>query len=177
MRELSLHVLDIVENSINAGADRVVVRIGMDSEKDRLTIAIEDNGKGMGESVKKKVLDPFITTKPEKKIGLGLSMLSEAARRAGGEMHVESNPGSGTVVEATFGLSHVDRQPMGDMAETMVMLIVGNPDVEFRVEAVRNSTGFFWDTDSLREKFGDASRTDPDVIDSMREALHFLKQE
>jgi DNA mismatch repair ATPase MutL len=171
--ELSMHILDIVENSVNAGATQVTVSIEENQELDRLNIKITDNGKGMDDAMVEKALDPFITTKEGKKVGLGLSMLSEAARKAGGEMTIDSQPGKRTSVRATFGLTHLDRQPLGDMTETMITLIIGNPNVEFRYSHKTDTSALNWSTARIREVFGDIFRSHPDVIDFIREELIF----
>ena len=173
MLELSMHIMDIVENSVNAGATEVTVCIEENQKLDRLNIEITDNGKGMDDAMVEKALDPFVTTKEGKKVGLGLSMLSEAARKAGGEMTMDSLPGKGTIVRATFGLTHLDRQPLGDMTETMITLIIGNPDVEFRYSHKTDTSALTWSTERIREVFGDVFRSHPDVIDFIREALIF----
>lgn len=132
MEELALHILDIAENSIRAGAQHIEIRIEEDPKKDRLTIVIRDDGEGMDADSRRRILDPFFTTKKAKRVGLGLPMLAEAARRAGGKITIRSETGRGTEVKATFQASHIDRQPLGDVAETMKTLIVGNPEVAFR---------------------------------------------
>jgi len=131
MEELALHILDVAENSIRAGTRNIEIHIEEDLKKDRLTITIRDDGTGMDEQMQQRVLDPFFTTKEARRVGLGLPLLAAAARRAGGEIQIKSGPGRGTEIVATFQHSHVDRQPLGDLSETMQMLIVGNPDVDF----------------------------------------------
>ena len=132
MEDLSLHILDIVENSIRAGAKEVEIRIEENVAKDCLEIEISDDGTGMDQATIEKALDPFFTTKTVRKVGLGLSLFREAARAAGGDMTVQSKPGKGTSVRATFQHSHVDRQPLGDLVKTLEILIIANPDVRFR---------------------------------------------
>lgn len=132
MEDLSLHILDIVENSIRAGAKEVEIRIEENVAKDCLEIEISDDGAGMDKTTIEKALDPFFTTKTVRKVGLGLSLFREAARAAGGDMTVQSEPGKGTRVKATFRHSHIDRQPLGDLAKTLETLIVANPEVRFR---------------------------------------------
>ncbi|UCH63598.1 MAG: sensor histidine kinase [Fidelibacterota bacterium] len=129
---MSLHILDIVENSIRAGAKEVHIRINEDAAADRLEIEIGDDGAGMDRATLEKALDPFYTTKSVRKVGLGLSMFREAARAAGGDLVIQSQTGKGTWVKATFQHSHIDRQPMGDLAKTLEVLTITNPDVRFR---------------------------------------------
>lgn len=132
MEDLSLHVLDIVENSIRAGAKKIEIRIHEDLKADCLEIEIRDDGAGMDVSTMEKALDPFFTTKSVRKVGLGLSLFREAARAAGGDMVIQSEPGRGTNVKATFRYSHIDRKPLGDMSKTLATLVIANPEVRFR---------------------------------------------
>jgi hypothetical protein len=109
VKDLSLHILDIAENSIEAGALRVHIEVEEDVEGDRLVIEIGDDGRGMDAEMVRRAADPFITTRRERSVGFGLPLLSEAARRSG----------------------HIDRQPLGDMAKTLMALIAGHPEIEF----------------------------------------------
>ncbi|MCX8036620.1 MAG: ATP-binding protein [Candidatus Sumerlaeia bacterium] len=133
MEELALHILDIAENSIRAGAQTVEIEIVEDVQQDRLHITIRDNGKGMDKRTLRHALDPFFTTKVGKRVGLGLPLLAAAARQAGGDIAVRSKRGAGTEVEAVFQYSHADRQPLGNLGATLETLIIGNPDVDFRL--------------------------------------------
>jgi len=128
--DISLHLLDLMQNSARAQATRIDVRVSEDKEKDTLTISIEDDGKGMDEDEKRLALDPFYTTRKGKKVGLGLPFVVQAARMSGGDVKIESAPVSGTKVEITFSLSHIDRQPLGDIPATLVAFMAGNPEIE-----------------------------------------------
>ena len=134
MEDFSLHVLDVVENALSAGADRIEVRIVVQRKEDFLRIEIEDNGRGMDEQMVSQALDPFYTTKSGKRVGLGLPLLAQAADEAGGDMDVEAELGKGTVVRATCRLSHPDLKPIGDMLQTMAILTCVHPDVQFVFE-------------------------------------------
>ena len=131
MENLSLHILDIVENSIRAGAKQILIEIIEDKGKDLLTVRINDDGKGMDECILKNVLDPFFTTKERKRTGLGLSLLSQASEQAEGKLTINSKKGEGTKVTATFKLSHPDIKPTGDMIETIAVLITSHPEIRF----------------------------------------------
>ena len=135
MEDLSLHILDIVENSTKAGATLVEISIKEEIEKDLLQIVVRDNGDGMDQEMVKKALDPFVTTRTTRRVGLGLSMMLQAAKEANGNLSVKSEPGLGTEIKATFQASHIDRKPMGDMGSSMITLIAGNPDVDFIYES------------------------------------------
>ncbi len=134
MEDLSLHVLDIAENAVRAGAKRIAIMIVEDKKKDLLTLEIKDDGRGMDEEMQKKALDPFFTTRTTRRIGLGLPLLAQSARESGGAMELTSRLGEGTKIKAAFRYSHPDRKPLGDMAQTMLTLIAGNPGVDFIYE-------------------------------------------
>lgn len=134
MPDLSMHILDIVENATRAGAKNVSLDIVEDREANVMTIAIIDDGRGMTEGELKRALDPFYTTKKERsKVGLGLPMLTETAEQAGGSLAVTSAPGKGTEVRARMVLDHVDRPPLGDINETLKIVIATNPGVIFDI--------------------------------------------
>lgn len=139
MEDLSLHILDIVENSLKASADRVAIHIVEDTAADLLSLEIADNGAGMDEEARKRALDPFYTTRTTRTIGLGLPLLAQAAREAGGSFEVASAPGRGTTVHATFRLSHPDLKPMGDIAATVATILAGRPGLDLRFEYRRDA--------------------------------------
>jgi len=150
VEDLSLHILDIVENSIRAKATRIEIKVIEDTRKDLLTIEIIDNGQGIDEATAKKVLDPFFTTKATRKVGLGLPLLSQSARESGGDMEIASEVGRGTRVKATFGYSHIDRKPLGNMATTLKTLVAGNPEVDFIYEHKNDELEYRLDTREVR---------------------------
>jgi hypothetical protein len=125
---LSLHILDMIENSIRAGASEVNVAISEDVPADTLTITIEDNGPGL-DVPEQVILDPFYTTKKGKRVGLGLSLFREAAVQAGGDLKLRRSALGGLGVEVTMGLTHVDRPPLGDVAGMVSAVVCTNPDL------------------------------------------------
>ncbi len=138
MQDLSLHILDVVENSIAASASRIVIRIAEDTRKDRLFLEIKDNGQGMDAEAQERALDPFYTTRTTRRVGLGLPLLAQAAREAGGSLRIDSGPGRGTTVQAEFQLSHPDLKPLGDIAETLRTILGGRPELELHFEYRRD---------------------------------------
>ncbi|SHM63317.1 Histidine kinase-, DNA gyrase B-, and HSP90-like ATPase [Caldanaerovirga acetigignens] len=173
MKELSLHVLDIVENSLRAGATDVNIKIVEDSKKDVLSIEIKDNGRGMDEETVKKAIDPFFTTKTERKVGLGLPLLAQASRATGGDLAIESIPNVGTTVRVWFQKSHIDLQPLGDMARTISALVALHPEVDFHYTHVRDGRIFCFSTKELKEKLQEVPINNPLVIDWI---LRFLRE-
>jgi len=164
MLELSLHLLDIVQNSISAGARLIRIEVAEDTKRDSMVLCIEDNGRGMSREVVAKVMDPFFTSRTTRKVGLGLSLLREAAIQSDGEMDVVSEEGKGTRVTAHFTHSHIDRMPLGDMAKTMSVLIAGNPSTDFLYHHTVNGVPFTLDTRVLREHLEGVPLNDLHVI-------------
>ena len=155
MEDLSLHILDIVENSIRALARRVKIRIEENIEKDCLTVEIEDNGQGMDEETVKKALDPFFTTKATRRVGLGLPLLDQTARETGGKLEISSEVGKKTRIRATFQYSHPDCKPLGDIKETLLVLAAGYPEVDFVYEYKRGEIIYRWDSKRIKDKKND----------------------
>jgi len=131
MQDISLHILDIAENSIRAGATKIIVDIFENPGEDLLGVCITDNGPGMDEETIRKATDPFYTSKPGKRVGLGISLLAQAAREGGGKLEIESEPGGGVKLFARFGYNHPDRKPLGDIQGTMKILSITHPEIEF----------------------------------------------
>jgi DNA primase large subunit len=171
MLELALHVLDIAENSSRAEANLIEVTIVEDLEKDIFSLEIRDNGHGMDEQTMDKALDPFYTTKKVRRIGLGLPMLKQAANTAQGRFALTSEIGRGTVVYAGFKHSHIDRQPLGDIAGVITMLILGNPDIDIVYTHQKNSSTYVLDTRDLREGLGDVPLNNMEVLNLIRDNI------
>ncbi len=137
MEDISLHILDIAENSIRAKAKNINIMIIEDKKNDLLTLTIEDDGDGMDDKTKEYALNPFFTTKKGNKVGLGLAFLSHSAEEAGGAMKIESEPGKGTKITATFKLGHIDRKPYGNLNETIKCLKVTHPEINITFDHVK----------------------------------------
>jgi len=146
MEDLSLHILDIAENAIRAGAKKIMIELLEDQSNDRFTLSIEDDGKGMDKEAVNMAMDPFFTTKGGKGVGLGLALLSQAARQAGGELKIDSEEGIGTKVTAAFQLSHPDMKPIGDVFETMAALVAGNPLTQFVLDYKKGDYSYRFDS-------------------------------
>lgn len=131
MRELSLHILDIATNSIEADATHVIIVVEELQSENLLRIRIRDNGKGMTKEMQKKVLDPFVTTRKTRSVGMGLSLFKQAALQCNGDFKLTSKPGKGTTVLAEFRLDSLNRAPLGDINATIINLVMGTPDVHF----------------------------------------------
>ena len=146
MEDLSLHILDIAENAIRAAAKTIKIEIVEDESRDQLTICIEDDGRGMDKETVSRALNPFFTTKSGKKTGLGLALLSQAAEQTGGSLRIDSKRGRGTRITAIFRPSHPDMKPMGDVLQTMAILITGGPSTRFIYDYQKGDQSLYFDS-------------------------------
>ena len=171
MQDFSLHILDLVENSINAKAKRIEIKIDEDEGNDLLTIEISDDGAGMSEEMVSKVLDPFVTTRTTRKVGLGLSLFSQAAQECDGNATIRSELGKGTQLKGTFQLSHIDLKPWGSMVETILTLVVGNPEIDFFYQHRKGDFEYTLDSAEIKKELEGISLSNPDVVSLLRKDL------
>ena len=171
MEELSLHILDIAENSITAGAKNIEIKITENKETDLLKIKIIDDGIAMSDEEINRPTDPFFTSRTTRRVGLGLPLLKQAAQSANGNIEVSSEFGKGTYMCATFQLSHIDRQPLGNMADTIVALIVANPSINIVYKYERDEHRFIFDTKEIKEKIKGISINSTSVISFVRQYI------
>ena len=163
MTELSLHILDIAENSTRAGASLVQITVNVSLAADQITITIADDGCGMNKEQLQQVTDPFFTTRTTRKVGLGVPFFKQAAECTGGTFSITSAVGTGTTVTASFGYSHIDRIPLGDLNSTLHTLIIMHPDCDFLYTYRVNETSFVLDTRIFRELLEGIPFNTPDV--------------
>ena len=171
MEDLSLHILDIAENSIAAEADNIEIIITEEKDKDLLSVEVIDNGVGMDEETLEKALDPFYTSKTVRRFGFGLSLLSEAAKAANGHLSVKSKKGKGTRIKADFQHSHIDRQPLGDIGQTLITLIIGNPGIEFIFVYKKDDHKYSLDTRKIKMELEETPINSPAGIRMIKEKL------
>ena len=134
MQDLSLHILDIIENATAASATWIKISLAEDTQKDLFLLEVRDNGKGMGAEARAQALDPFYTTRTTRRVGLGLPLLAQAAQQCEGTLTIESEPGRGTTIKAVFKSNHPDLKPLGDIAETLRTVRAGQPDLDLQFE-------------------------------------------
>ena len=171
MTELSLNVLDVVQNSIRANANLIEIRVEINNAQDRLTISISDNGCGMTEEQLKKVEDPFYTTRTTRSVGLGIPFFKHAAEITGGKFAITSKPGKGTAITAEFVLSHIDRMPLGDMTSTIHALVTLNTEIDFIYVYQVDEKSFTLDTRELREILGYMPFNLPEISSYIKDYL------
>ncbi|HPT01458.1 MAG TPA: ATP-binding protein [Bacteroidales bacterium] len=169
MKDLSLHILDIMQNSLVAGAKEIGVEITENKDADTYSISVKDDGKGMSPEMARQVTDPFFTTRTTRKVGLGIPLLKENAERTGGSFDIISAEGVGTTINACFKLRHVDRQPLGDIAGVIVLTAASYPAVRFRYTHTTRFGTYTFDTKEVAEILGETPINDAQII-------HFLKE-
>lgn len=171
MRELALHILDIAENSISAGANKIKISIIENHRDDLLEIEIKDNGKGMDADTLANITDPFITSRTTRKVGLGIPFFKAAAETCDGTFNIHSKQGLGTKVQAVFKHSHIDRMPLGDISGTLQTLIIGTPEVNWVFEYNVDEDSFVFDDEPIKETLDGVPLSEPAVMKFVREMI------
>ncbi len=177
MREIALHLLDIAENSVAANAKNIALAVCEDLRGDRLTASVSDDGKGMSAEMAAKVVDPFVTSRTTRKVGLGIPLFKAAAEACNGSLTIESEIGQGTRLDVDFQHSHIDRMPLGDLACTLLTLFVAYPQIHwlFEYEAIpangKPAEKFLFDTQPIMVELGDIPLTEPAVLAFISEYL------
>lgn len=172
MRDLSLHLMDIIQNSIKAEASSINIKVIVNSNKDELIIEIIDNGVGMDETLLSQVRNPFATTRTTRKVGLGIPLLEASATRSGGELAIESQKFKGTSVKASFKISHIDRLPLGDISETIMSVIASNTEIEIILQLSNMKETFNFSVSEIKEKLGEVPINNSDVLVWIREYIN-----
>jgi hypothetical protein len=171
MDEIASHIMDIVANSLTAGAHNISVHIKKDIEGSLFILDIKDDGVGMDGEMAKKVQDPFFSTKTGRKVGLGIPLLKGTAETTGGTFSLTSEPGSGTRIRVTFNANHPDLPPLGNLKDTILVLAVGNPEVNFLFTYKDSIREFVLDTAEVKELLGGVPINHPEVISFLSKYL------
>lgn len=165
MREISLHILDIVQNSIAAGASLVTVTITESTAENLFKVVIGDNGRGMDKELVERVIDPFTTSRSTRKVGLGIPLFKLAAENTGGSFRISSEVGVGTTVYADFVLDSIDRQPLGDISGTMLGLFTSYESIDFLYRHEAGGKVFEADTRELKKVLDGISFKEPAIFE------------
>jgi hypothetical protein len=177
VREIALHLLDIAENSVSAQAKNIILTVCEDLVYDRLTASVRDDGRGMDAAMAAQVTDPFVTSRTTRKVGLGIPLLKAAAEACNGYLTVSSALGEGTTLEVEFQHSHIDRMPLGDLAGTLLTLVVAYPGIRWilRYQVLcspqTSAEEFIFDTHPIQEAIGDLPLCEPEVLAFIRSTL------
>ena len=171
MKDLSLHILDIAQNSISAKTSLTQITIDEDKFNNRYVLTIEDNGCGMSPEVLEKVTDPYTTSRKTRKVGLGLPLLKLNAELANGHLDISSELNVGTKVTAAFEFDHIDRVPIGDIAGVVVMLASMNPTLEFIYKHITPRGEYIFDTQEIKVVLDDLSIQDLNIQKYLKEMI------
>jgi len=162
--------MDIIRNSIAAQAGKISIVISADVNADELVIEVADNGTGMDEEQLGQVVSPFTTSRTTRKVGLGIPLFEASARRAQGYLTIESARGAGTDLKAHFKISHIDRPPLGDVAETIRNIVMSEPQVDIELVLKKEKTGCVrFDTQEVRQQLGEVPINRYEVLDWIRD--------
>ncbi len=171
MNDLSMHVLDIVQNSISAGAKLIQILVNENISDDLLEITIIDNGKGMSKEQVERLPDPFFTSRTTRKVGMGIPLLKQTALQSGGSIEIDSEVGVGTRVYTSFKHSNIDRPPLGDIANAVMLLVSSNVDIDFLYEYSFNNQVYDFDTKEIREELDGLPLNSPSIIRYLEEMI------
>lgn len=171
MKTIALHIMDVLQNSIKVKSTLIELDILENKSADELVVVFKDNGCGMSEEMIKKVTNPFFTTRTERRVGLGLPLLKQNAEMTGGCLKIESEVGVGTVVTSVFGLSHIDRPPMGDIAGVVALTVAANPEIEFIFSYKVDDKSYLFDTRDVKVALDGLPINNPQVIQFMKEMI------
>lgn len=171
MQELSMNVLDIVQNSISAKAKLISICVNVQMNKNLMCISIDDNGIGMDEEKLSQVVNPFYTTRTTRSVGLGVPFFKMSATMTGGDFEIKSTANVGTFIKATYVLDHIDLMPLGDMTSTMITLISLNPRIDFLYRYIYNKKEFILDTREIKNELEDIEINRPEVISFIKEFI------
>jgi hypothetical protein len=171
LRELALHLLDIAHNSVSAHARNITIAVEENTVTDRLTLSVGDDGIGMDAVTVQRVTDPFVTSRKTRNVGLGIPLLKAAAEMCGGSLVIHSIPGVGTRIDVDFERSNIDRMPLGSLAETILSLVVGCPDVHWIFRYKADEQIFEFDDAPIKQELVDIPLSEPEVLSYLRELL------
>ena len=171
MREIALHLLDVAENSVAAGAKQIEILIDEDLRHDRLSIVVQDDGQGMDEEILIHVCDPFVTSRTTRRVGFGIPLFKAAAEACNGHLKITSAVGQGTRLKAEFQRSHIDRMPLGDLAGTILQLVVVHPQIHWLFRYQVGEQIFIFDDEPIKKELVGVSLTEPTVLAFIRELL------
>lgn len=171
MKDLALHIMDIVQNSVTAGATQIGIAVSHDTGANTLLITVSDNGCGMTEEVLARATDPYYTSRTTRKVGMGIPLLMQSAEQAGGWLKLDSEPGKGTTLTAMFVHDHLDRPALGDMAGVISLLISANEGIRFLYKHSMDDCEYMLDTKEINEALDGMSVADAGVIRFIREMI------
>jgi len=171
LRELSLHILDLAENSVRAGASLLEIDIKELIENNQLIIELKDNGKGMSKEFLNNVTNPFTTTRTTRKVGLGIPLMKMNCEKTDGYFNISSEENKGTKIECMLAYNHIDRAPMGNIIDTIMSLILYSEQMDFKYTHYINDNSFVFDTREIKQILDGVPLDAPEVFDWLKSYL------
>ncbi len=171
MRDISMHILDIIGNSVRAKAQLIEVSVVENSMDDTFIITIADDGCGMDAKTIESALDPFFTSRKTRKVGLGIPLLQQNTQLTGGGLNIESELGKGTKLVATFSRTHIDRPPLGDISGTVSLMVSGNPNVDFIYHHKLDDEDYTFDSREVKQVLDGVEVTEPSVVKFLKQMI------
>ena len=172
MKNLSLHILDIIQNSIRAKASLIELEIFENLKENVFKIIIKDNGIGIEKEKLNKILDPYYTSRKTRNVGLGLSLFKQNAERTGGFLKIYSKLGTGTVVKIMFEYNNIDRPILGDISGVVTLLVASNPNIEFIYKHKTDKGEYFFNSKEIKKILENVSINEPKVIRFLKEMIN-----
>lgn len=164
MKELSLHLLDIAQNSVRGEAKNIDIEVKEEKHLNDLIISINDDGIGIPKDMMESIMSPFTTSRTTRRVGLGISLFAATCESCEGDFRIESQVGKGTKVLAKMKYDHIDRPPLGDVASTLVGLFSSYPEIRFTYKHGYNKESFEVDTDQIKEILDGTPMSNPQVF-------------
>lgn len=171
MKDLSLHILDIIQNSTKAHATQVEILVEENHEANQLSIIIKDNGTGMSPEMVEHVADPYVTSRTTRKVGLGIPLFKQSAEQSGGNLNIFSELGVGTTLIATFKLDHIDIPPLGDLPGVIAITASGNPDIDFLFSYTYNHKSYEFNTKEVKTILDGTPINEPKISTFLKEMI------
>lgn len=179
MKELSMHILDIVQNSVRGRAKEIRITVNENEQDNIFEFTIEDNGTGIPEDIFKSIKNPFTTSRTMRRVGLGIPLLNDTCKFCNGSLNIETKEGVGTKVHAIMEYNHIDRPPLGDMVSTITGIVTSNETINIIYRHIFNNKEFDFQTSQIKEVVGDMSLADVNIYrwlkDFIKENLDEIK--
>lgn len=164
MQDISLHIMDIMQNSVRAKASLIQLELCCDRENDLLVVTITDNGVGMEKELAQKASSPFVTSRTSRRVGLGIPFFKQSGEISGGGFSLWSQQGKGTSVKVSYGIAHINRIPLGDLGETITAMLIAYPEIRYGLALRGGNKEFSFDSEDITSGFGQVQASEWNVI-------------
>ncbi len=172
MEDIAMHILEILMNSIKAGASKIILTIYDSLQDDVIAISVEDNGKGMDEAMTKKAADPFTTSRTTRKIGMGLAFMKGLAETCNGTFEIRSQVGVGTVVRASVQKLNIDTPGLGDIGEMMMEAIQSDENIDYVLDYKTDFNQFVFESETVKRELDGVSLLEPEILLWIKEYIN-----